>query len=301
MSRGRGVDRIVVGTSLGEPSDPVVASAAALSRLAGARLVLVHATSGDPAEESGRLEAAAALERLRVQVERVGTEPLLEAELRVESGQAHRVLVRVANELGAGLLVIGASEEGSALRRMLGSTADRVVRKATCPVLVSRGRLEGPAGKALLPVDLSPLSEDAFTSGLDLLRWLGGPEVESRALLVLSNLLQKTYSFRYEVKLDQVPLVARAELDEFLDRQTEDRPEVDGQVRMGEIAEGILDEVDEWGPDLVLMGTHGRGGFERFLIGSVTASVIRHCRCGVIVFPPEAAESTERGRSAPPA
>ncbi len=297
MTRGSGLDRIVVGTTLGAPSDPVVASAAVLARLAGARLTLVHALSGDVSEEVGRAEAAKAMVNLKRQTERIGAAPLLEADLRVEAGPAHRELVEIADEIGAGLLVLGASEEHGPLSRILGSTADRVVRKATCPVLVNRGRFEGAARKVLLPVDLSPLSEDAFACGLDILTWLGADGLEPRALMVLSSLLEKTYSFRYEVKLDQVPLVARAELDEFLDRHVEGRPEVDGQVRMGEVAEGIIEELKEWGADLVVMGTHGRGGFERFLIGSVTSRVVRDSSCSVLVIPPEVALRAGHGEA----
>jgi nucleotide-binding universal stress UspA family protein len=38
--------------------------------------------------------------------------------------------------------------------------------------------------------------------------------------------------------------------------------------------------------DLVILGTHGRGGFKRLVLGSVASEVVRHARCNVLVVPP---------------
>ncbi len=52
-------------------------------------------------------------------------------------------------------------------------------------------------------------------------------------------------------------------------------------LREGDIRETILDIAQEWKADLIVIGSHGRSGIQRFLLGSVTESVARHAPCSV--------------------
>jgi nucleotide-binding universal stress UspA family protein len=51
----------------------------------------------------------------------------------------------------------------------------------------------------------------------------------------------------------------------------------------------VLLRIREWEPSLVVIGTHGRSGFERFLLGSVAGRVIRDSGANVLVVPPAVA------------
>jgi nucleotide-binding universal stress UspA family protein len=52
-------------------------------------------------------------------------------------------------------------------------------------------------------------------------------------------------------------------------------------VRQGDVREVILDSAAEWPADLIFVGSHGRKGLQRFLLGSVAEFVARHARCSV--------------------
>ena len=54
-------------------------------------------------------------------------------------------------------------------------------------------------------------------------------------------------------------------------------------VRDGDARHAILDAAVEWGPDLIVVGSHGRTGMDRFLLGSVSESIVRHAPCSVQV------------------
>ncbi len=56
---------------------------------------------------------------------------------------------------------------------------------------------------------------------------------------------------------------------------------VDAAVKVGDIRETIIDSAEEWGADLIVVGSHGRSGIERFLLGSVAEFVARHAKCSV--------------------
>jgi nucleotide-binding universal stress UspA family protein len=58
---------------------------------------------------------------------------------------------------------------------------------------------------------------------------------------------------------------------------------------------GILDTAAEWKPDLIVLGSHGRRGIAKFLLGSVAEAVARHARCSVlIVRTPDSAAAESR-------
>jgi nucleotide-binding universal stress UspA family protein len=63
--------------------------------------------------------------------------------------------------------------------------------------------------------------------------------------------------------------------------------QVDTAVRQGLTLETITTFVEENGIDLIVMSTHGRGYFQRFLVGSVTDRVIRSSHVPVVAIPPE--------------
>ncbi len=56
---------------------------------------------------------------------------------------------------------------------------------------------------------------------------------------------------------------------------------VDTAVEVGDIREGIIDYAAEWAADLIVIGSHGRRGIQRFLLGSVAEFVARHAKCSV--------------------
>jgi nucleotide-binding universal stress UspA family protein len=60
------------------------------------------------------------------------------------------------------------------------------------------------------------------------------------------------------------------------------------EVHEGRVVPEILERARAWPADVVVMGTHGRGGFERWVLGSVTEKVLRKAPCPVLTVPPPA-------------
>jgi nucleotide-binding universal stress UspA family protein len=70
---------------------------------------------------------------------------------------------------------------------------------------------------------------------------------------------------------------------EKLRRALDESVSVTGEVLAGPPREAILDEADRWKADLIVVGSHGYGAWQRFLLGSVSQAVVAHAQCSVEV------------------
>ncbi len=294
---------VLIGTELGDGSDTVVRTGLAMARAAGASIHLVHAVpdgiwfSGpetEMGEELPRELADWCEKRLRAQVERLGIRESELAGAGVFSGVPHRVLIEIAQTVGADLIVVGATALGPFAAELLGSTADRVLRKAACPVLLVRTEMRVPPRRVLAPVDLSPLSGDAYRCGLDLLAQVAkGEPVELRVVHALSVFdIAEERRERGDVPVIEVEHAVAEELREFvLENGTEEPFHAQIAMLSGEARFEILRELAERPVDLAILGTHGRSGPERLMLGSVASTVARKAPCNVLLISPEAALS----------
>lgn len=309
------IETVLIGTSLTDASEEVVRAGLKIARAAQARVVLAHAYFPHaayggapfvpelPMDEVIEAERRSLHSQMENQAERLGIKPEELAGFELGPAPAHQMLMETGKKIGAGLIVVGASESPR-LAKLFGSTADRVVRKATCPVLVVRRELPVPPARVLLPVDLSYLSAEAFREGLKVLGFLArerGPAAtlpELEAMYVVTEL--DRHLFGMEDAPERAEMHAREELDRFLVRHAADSPfAVVPRVVSGYVEDEVLLRITEWEPSLIVIGTHGRGGFERFLLGSVAARVIRDGGANVLVVPPAVArEQSEAVRQA---
>lgn len=281
----------------------MVRTGLAIARRASARIRLVHGVQLETRPVGFDIEAGPVLEQelishyreqLRRQIERLDLAETDLAGSGVVVGAPHRVLTETARQVQAGLIVVGATGRGPFAAELLGSTADRVLRKAPCPVLIVREDLRVPPRTVLAPVDLSTLSGDAFQCGLNLLAQIAGTEeVQVRAVYALSFLdLLAHVRQTGEGTFAQTEDSAAKELRRFV---MENRPGAPFQVQTailsGEARAEILRELKERPVDLLVVGTHGRGGLERLVVGSVASTLVRKAACSVLAISPEAALS----------
>jgi nucleotide-binding universal stress UspA family protein len=144
--------KILLATDGSEEAELAFASAADLSEKTGSELHVVYvghmplvsyespgATTLDPGL-SGRMHESAQQEArtmLDEQMQRVGHSGEI-AEVHARIGKPDAEIVGLAEELGAGLIVLGSRGLGRLRRALMGSVSDSVVRHAHCPVLVVR-------------------------------------------------------------------------------------------------------------------------------------------------------------------
>lgn len=82
------------------------------------------------------------------------------------------------------------------------------------------------------------------------------------------------------------PAARQPSLEKDLDAMLESLPEATGHVRIGRASDAIVEAAEELGADLVVMGTHGRSGLKRLVLGSTAEQTLRRAHVPVLAVPP---------------
>lgn len=288
--------RIVVGMDGSATSREALRWAVSLGEVIGAEVLAVHAVGlleelHEPDETAKPRQT-----RLRDLVEQAWYAPLARARcpvrIEVRDGHPVDVLLAVAGEQHADLLVVGSRGVGENPALALGSTSLRLLQAAEMPVLVvpdlpaDRGRADGVhLHHILVGVDRSATSLAALELAADLAGSLGG------SLSVL-----EVFEYVPPFPLGPSTAVTSAGEEHAIERtMTLLETEVSGIrergvgvqviVRSGEPAPTLLEVADDLDADLVVVGTRGRGGPGELLLGSVARTVADRARRPTLVVP----------------
>ena len=209
-------------------------------------------------------------------------------------GRPAQEIVALAQEIEAGLIVMGSRGRGGVRRALMGSVSDSVVRHAHCPVLVVRG---GESGEVLFSSKRILLatdgSDDAILAARTAAALAQQMDSELHAVYVRPRIARHRPG--YYVGPEVVEQAGRKEREglereaqRLLDLQAEEVRGAGGNVARAHLRVGTPDEeivklAKELGVGLIVMGSRGQGGVRRALLGSVSDSVVRHAHCPVLV------------------
>jgi universal stress protein E len=293
------IQTVVVGVS-DLHADPVLGAAMQMAQRLEAQLHAVHAFEiphavlrthqalGTPEHELRRRYEREFGARLDAEMCRLSPEPQLPSS--AVASPAGEAIVSAATRLGADLIVVGATRQGPMMQHILGSTADRVIRTSTVPVLVLRPPFSTEFRRVLLTTDLSNASAAALRRGADVAKQLG---MASDLAVRCAMATWVSEWIRPAIPPEKLCGEAREELTRFLATAALPIPNVVPRVRIGDPAKEVVAEAAEWSADLVVVGTRGRHSVSRFLLGSVAGSVLRSAFGNVLVVPPPVGGATE--------
>jgi len=222
----------------------------------------------DSLEAEGERIVAEAAERLRDRGVDVETEVL--------QGEPYRTIVDYANSRGVDVVVMPTRGRTGLERLLLGSTTERVLRQSDVPVLTVRpdaATVRYPFADVLVPTDGSDCSREALGVACDLSA-AGDADLHLLSVVDVASLGADVRSeFQVEALERNAARVLETASTEADDRGVEPAASV---VEFGSsIHRAILAYVEEHAIDLLVVGTHGRTGFDRYLLGSVTESLVR--------------------------
>jgi nucleotide-binding universal stress UspA family protein len=214
-------------------------------------------------------------------------------------GSPRKGISAYASEWGADLILTGSHGHSAIGRFLMGSVAQGILRTAGCSVEIVRYTAEGrpPSSypmKMLLATDGSECSLAAVRSVLarpwpagTILKVLSVEEPVTIDMPIEASSLASIYPASLLDKLvaDARALATRAvETARKMLLQAGMKVLDQGPIPVGDPRAAVLDQAQAWPADLIVLGSHGRRGLDRFLMGSVAESVAVHAHCSVEVI-----------------
>jgi nucleotide-binding universal stress UspA family protein len=288
--------RMLVASDLSPRAEHALARATLLAREHEAALTVLHVV--EPAPPAGlegwpflpaEIEAQAAAEASAALEARLAGVP---AHIRTRTGKAFVEIIEQARADDCDLIVLGAHGRAFLRDLLLGTTAERVIRKGDRPVLAVKKPAKGPYRRVTVLVDFSKTAQRALAFATRL-----APAARFQ--------LMHAYEIWYEGKLrtggttsEQIEQLhreyeqkAREQMQASARAAGLDPGTVGYIIRHGYPPTMITHALSENRADLVALGTRGLSGLRYVLLGSVAEHVLRESPCDVLVAHPPATEA----------
>ena len=266
------MNSILVATDFSERSDRALRRASLLAKSAGARLTLVHVVDDDQPGRLLKAERAAAASILNDLIQALKKIDGLRCDFRIVEGDPFEGILRAAGDLEPDIVVVGPHRRNSLKDVFIGTTAERAIRASQRPILMANGVPAAPFRNMLVAVDLSACSADALHAfdalGANLMTRASVSENDRRDYVAdeARRASQDLDSFLKQIGFAHLPRLVR---------------------HNNSTTANVIDEAaQEISADLLVVGTRGRTGVARLLLGSVAQEVLRKAAIDVLAVPP---------------
>jgi nucleotide-binding universal stress UspA family protein len=164
------------------------------------------------------------------------------------------------------MIIVGRHGRTGLVRLMMGSVAAKVIGHAPCNVLVVSPAAHAEFKNVLVATDGSQYSEAAIREAIGIAKRCNGSLVALSVASADAERKAAEDTVRYATEL-----------------AAKEGVKAEGITIIGKPYEAIVDAAKQKRADLIVVGSHGRRGLERLLMGSVTERVIGHTEAGVLV------------------
>ncbi len=199
----------------------------------------------------------------------------------IEQGKVYERIVDVADKKDCDLIVMGRRGLQRVERMLMGSVTSRVIGHTHKDVLVVPRDASIGWKNIFLAADGSKYGMAAAERAVNFACSYGGD-------LTAVSVVDVTDEFYAQAPhlVEQMVEKAKEFLEDIKKKAEASGVKIETSVREGEAYEKIVDLADEKNADIIFMGSHGRTGLKKMLMGSVTEKVIGHAPCPVMVVRP---------------
>ena len=299
MSESGGRPRILLATDGSQGAAVAEAYACALAQSWGATLTVINVLEFPPGLNPeypvNRLylgELMKQTTRELVDLKARATDRGIPVRTRIATGIPSEEVLAAAAAEDPDLIVVGTRGKTGLSHVVLGSTAERIIRTAPCPVLAVRteghGEQQSGSGqrdpavldRILVPVDFSDCSLEALEYAVVVAQ-------RAKASVTLIHVLEPVlygldFTLPHVTKREQMRDAINARLSGVVSALAAVQVKSDYLVRGGLPGDSILDAARSQSADMIIMGTHGRRGLSHAFYGSVVESVLRKSQCPVL-------------------
>lgn len=287
--------KIMLATDFSERSDRAQRRATLLGRQMGSSLSLVHVVDDDQPRRIVKSECDMASALLQELCSTIKSVDGLQCETRVVLDDPFAGIAAAAIEDQADLLIIGPHRRQMLRDVFVGTTAERTIRSVNCPVLMVNAPPVGAYGRVMFATDFSQQAARAVEACAE----LGLAHRADTAILHVFDAPAARLAMSHALPADDREAYvgerrdeAARQLAEFVDTiqwhaHHHDLRQILWQDKRGP-AEEILKASKDERADLIVIGTRGRTGLSRLLLGSVAEAVLQRADCDVLAVPASA-------------
>ncbi len=295
------IERILVPMDFSPASMEALDYAVSMAKQFHAAIHLVHVYPPDEASAPGAghllFRSAEAIERLNEELTGIHSKhaPTSRPQnCHIRGGRPYQEIVQLARQIDADLIVLSTRGHSGLKHLLLGSTAERVVRNAPCPVLVARKRKERSKARrepfavrsVLVPTDFSQCSLAGTEYAAFLARKLDATLRLFHAMYPYTNyVFVDRAGIRLSGLAEAVEETARQEMDALKQMKFLRGLRVETEIVPGPAVDEICAAASQSDIDLIVTSTHGHTGLKHALIGSVAEHVVRYAERPVLVVP----------------
>lgn len=274
---------ILVASDLSARSDRAIARAAVLAQQHNARLIVVHVVDEElpSALADGQVEDAKRV--LSATMAALPDPARLFNDVRVIVGEHYRTILAQAETEDVDLVVVGQHRKDVLLDLFRGSTGERIVRFGNRPVLIVKSAVTHSYARTLAAVDFSAPCKRAIETAVTLapnadIKLVHAFDIPFRGLLLggaSMEQLAKKHQKQFQDAIDE-------QTRTFLNSMSVPIGPRQVIAREGMPEEIVLQVALETRCELLAIGTHGRSGLGRALLGSVAESLIARAPCDIL-------------------
>lgn len=282
--------QILAATDFSTRSHRALRKAGLLAEARGAELTLLHVVDDDQPKDLIELESREAERILAGHISAMAELRAAWCRSMVVAGNPFDGILRSADSIGADLIVMGAHRKQFLRDIFIGTTVERVIRTGPHPVLMVNKEPTGPYRNALAAVDISEPSAKAVRVARSVRLVDGGRTTLLHAFLPLGKRRMSSAGVNQQTINEFVTSERQNAADElraFLAAHELDGPDLPLQEEEGEPFDAIARVVADGAHDLLILGTHGRTGLLKVLVGSVTEEALRSLDIDIFAVPPD--------------
>lgn len=283
--------KILVATDFSTRSDRAVRRGVFLAKDFGASLTLLHVVDNDQPDRIVQAERMAATALLSEQAASLNQIDKVACDYSILLNDPFAGILHAVETMAPDLLLLGPHRRQTLRDIFVGTTAERTIRANPTPVLMANGVPAGVYRHVLIAVDFSECSRDAIRAILDL-------GLKAKAAVSVVHALDIPVAGA----MKRAPLMQTQMRDYLSDEQSRAAGDlaalvsdlglspVKELVRLNDTsaADVVCSTAKQIGADLVVVGTHGRGGLSKVMLGSVAQDILAKSDVDVLAIPPRA-------------
>ncbi len=281
------IERILLAQDFSKSSENLVATAMELAKIFNCEVVPMHVLPDNLTNEKVKLllqEAAA--KKLQETAKKLNAEDVKTGDTVLAFGSISEEIVEAAVNVNANFILTGSGDTQKGQKFLLGTTTKRVIQKSEKPVFVIKENVPLNVQHILCPVDFSTTSKRSLKNAITMAHRF---KAELTILSVCESQSSGWFWSEKESTLvnDDACSGHKAKFESFLEGINLSGLQYNKEIRKGNPAEEILNTISEKMIDLLVMGTTGKTGLNRLIIGSVTEKVVREVPCSFITLKSE--------------